>query len=379
MTMLDGEGEVWGLKSASTGALRISRWGTLVTALATILLSACGNTPTSHRTATSTPTPDISLPLPITPSTMGSPSPTPSPAHSKSAAPAAHTSSPTHPPSTRAPARGGRPHILVVMEENHGYSGTLGKCSQDPYLCSLASGYASATGWYGVTHPSEPNYVAIGSGGIQGCTSDSSCAADSLSATDLGGQLTAADIPWVDWQESMPSACYTGGASGNYALKHNPFGFFRDNYSGACHIQPYPGASAAVSVLDGANAPDFVWITPNLQDDMHNGTVTQGDNWLQANLPGILTSSWFRDYASTVIVTMDEGDGSANAGSCCGGAGSGGHIPMVVISSRAHGRRNVSLAGDHYGTLRSIEEAFRLGLLGQAASAGNGDLSSLFG
>ncbi len=274
-------------------------------------------------------------------------------------------------------AASGPAHILVVMEENHGYSGTLGDCAADPYLCSLASGYASATGWYGVTHPSEPNYVAIGSGGIQGCTTDTSCAADSLPATDLGGQLTAAGIPWVGWMESMPSACYTGsGYNSEYALKHNPFAFFKDNYVGACHIQPYPGATAAVSALDGSNAPDFVWITPNLQDDMHNGTVQQGDAWLKANLPGILTSSWFRDYPSTVIVTMDEGDSNPN-GSLS--TEQGGHIPTVAISLNAQGKGPVNLSGDHYGTLRSIEEAYRLTPLGSAADAANGDLSGLFG
>src|SRR5579859_3778576 len=82
----------------------------------------------------------------------------------------------------------GPPHVLVVMEENKGYAATLGTCSADPYLCGLASSYASVVGWTGVSHPSEPNYVAFESGGIQGCTTDTSCAAFSVKATDLGGQ-----------------------------------------------------------------------------------------------------------------------------------------------------------------------------------------------
>jgi hypothetical protein len=67
-------------------------------------------------------------------------------------------------------------HVLVIMEENRGYAQTLGACSAnpppDPYLCSLASSYATDTAWYGVTHPSAPNYVAIDSGSTQGITSD---------------------------------------------------------------------------------------------------------------------------------------------------------------------------------------------------------------
>ena len=264
------------------------------------------------------------------------------------------------------------------MEENKGYSSTLGACSADPYLCSLAATYASANNWWGVTHPSEPNYVAYGSGATQGCLTDSSCAAGSKTVTDLGGQLTAQGIPWVAWMESMPSGCFTGATSGGYALKHNPFGFFKDNYTGACRILPYPGVTSALSVLNGPNAPDFVWITPNLIDDMHDGTVQQGDAWLKANVAPILASSWFTNYRSTAIITMDEGDGTTNAGSCCGGSGAGGHIPMVVISNNSKGKGSLAATGDVYGTLRSIEEAFGLGLLGAASLPANGDLRSLF-
>lgn len=256
------------------------------------------------------------------------------------------------------------------MEENKGYKATLGTCSADPYWCSLAAKYASDTAWYGVSHPSEPNYVAAESGGIQGCTSDTSCPAGSVSATDLGGQLTAAGIPWVGWMESMGSACQTGNGNG-YVLKHSFGGFFKDEYTGTCHIQPYPGASSALAALDGANAPAFAWITPNLTNDMHDGSVSLGDAWLSSNLAPILASPWFLNYSSTVIVTMDENDAQSSP--------AGGQVPMVVISSNATGKGNFSSAGNHYGMLRSIEEAYGLGLLGAAGSASNGDLSALFG
>src|SRR5579864_3664159 len=77
--------------------------------------------------------------------------------------------------STRADARSAGsspPHVLVVMLENQGYGATLGSCGSDPYLCSLASSYASDTSWYGVTHPSLPNYLTATTGSTQGCASD---------------------------------------------------------------------------------------------------------------------------------------------------------------------------------------------------------------
>ena len=252
------------------------------------------------------------------------------------------------------------------MLENKGYAATLGTCSADPYLCSLAAKYASFTNSHGVTHPSEPNYVAFDSGAVNGCTTDSSCKANSLSQTDLGGQLTAAGVPWVDWQKSMPSACYTGGSSGGYALKHNPFEMFKDNQS-VCKSRPYPGTSAAVTTLDGASAPDFVWISPNLTDDMHDGTVQQGDAWLKTNLAAILASPWFTGFNSTVIVTMDEGD-----------AGSTNQIPTVVISRVSHGKGAVTTSINHYAVLEAIEAVFGLSLLGGARSYGNGEVSRYF-
>ncbi len=301
--------------------------------------------------------------------------PLPSSPPARTAVPRTPTSAPTQrpAPSPRPTPHFTTAHVLVIMEENKGYQATLGSCGADPYLCSLAARYASETSWFGVSHPSEPNYVAFESGGIQGCTSDTSCPAGSVSATDLGGQLTANRIPWVSWMESMPSPCYTGAGAGGglYVVKHSFGGFFKDEYTGACHMLPYPGVSSALSTLDGARAPDFVWITPNVNNDMHDGSVQQGDAWLRANLAPILASSWFTNFNSTVIVTMDENDAQSSP--------AGGKVPLVIVSSLATHRGAIATSGNEYGLLRSIEEVYRLPLLGAAANPANGDLRSWFG
>jgi phosphatidylinositol-3-phosphatase len=272
------------------------------------------------------------------------------------------------------------PHVMVIMEENKGYAATLGSCASDPYLCGLAASYASVTPWYGVAHPSVPNYLAIDSGSTQGETGDcTSCGP--FTAASLGGQLTAAGIPWTAYMESMPSACYTGVGglpSDLYVKRHNPFIYFTDVLDNGCadHVLPYPGASSMVATLDGGGAPDFVWITPNLYDDMHSASVTAGDSWLQANLGPVLASPWFTSSDATVIVTMDEDDGDDTG--CCGDA-AGGLVPMVVISNAASGKGVVADTGDLIGTLRTIEETYGLGYLGNAASPADGDLLPLFG
>jgi phosphatidylinositol-3-phosphatase len=264
---------------------------------------------------------------------------------------------------------------MVVMLENKGYAATLGTCSADPYLCSLASSYASVQGWNGVSHPSLPNYLAIDSGSTQGVTSDcTSCGP--FTATDLGGQLSAAHVPWAGYMESMPTACSTIAGdnlpSMPYAKKHNPFVYFSDVLGSTCaaHVLPYTSGHLSGD-LNATGGPDFAFVTPNLLNDMHSGSVATADAWLKTNVAPVLASPWFTGGHSTVIITMDENSGSNTGG--------GGPVPMVVISSAAAGKGQVAVPGNHYGLLRTIEELYGLPLLGDAGNAANGDLRRLFG
>ncbi|MHB8487665.1 MAG: alkaline phosphatase family protein [Candidatus Dormibacteria bacterium] len=298
------------------------------------------------------------------------------------ASPHPQTSRPSPTAATAAPTSGARaePHIMVIVEENRGYAATLGSCFADRYLCSLAASYVSLTAWYGIAHPSTPNYLALDSGSTQGVSSD--CTPDGggcgpFPGRDLGSELTGAAIPWVAYMESMPSACDRVESAGDYAEKHDPFMYFSADRGATCasHVVPYPGVHAMLTTLDSVAPPDFVWITPNLAHDMHDGSVGQADAWLGANLPAVLASAWFADHG-TVIITMDEND-AAQSGSCCGDA-AGGRVPMIVLSANARGRGSIATPGDHYSTLRTIESAFGLPLLGNAAPAG-GDWSALVG
>ena len=151
------------------------------------LLAACGNS--SDRGRSSSPTLRASPPSTDTPTVT--PTSTPAATTPKPKPTPGRTSTP---PALRTPSPS-RPHVLLIMLENKGYAATLGTCSADPYLAR----------WLRNTEPHEqprrdasvgPNYVAFDSGAVNGCTTDSSCKANSLSQTDLGGQLTAAGVPW---------------------------------------------------------------------------------------------------------------------------------------------------------------------------------------
>jgi phosphatidylinositol-3-phosphatase len=125
--------------------------------------------------------------------------------------------------------------------------------------------------------------------------------------------------------------------------------------------------------MSSGQVPSLVWITPNMCNDMHDCAVSTGDAWLQSVVPMITGSAAFRN-GGALFITFDEG--SSNAG-CCGTT-SGGHVVTLVISPRSISGYRSGIAENHYGLLRTIEDAFRLSHLGAAASAANVPLREYF-
>ena len=202
---------------------------------------------------------------------------------------------------TGAAAAANPPHVMVIVEENQGYSNIIGN-SKAPYINSLASGYASATKWYGLTDNSLADYVAL----ISGYTG-------SYSKPTLVGELSSADISWKAYMEDMPSVCYTGPGVGNYEKVHNPFVYFKSitgDPAQCDRIVPFAGSGGFASDLNGNKAPDFMYVVPNICDDMHtacpkgSNKITQGDQWLHANLPTVFNSQWYAE-GGIVIITWD--------------------------------------------------------------------------
>jgi hypothetical protein len=103
-----------------------------------------------------------------------------------------------------------------------------------------------------------------------------------------------------------------------------------------------------------------------------SNTVANGDKWLSTNLPTVLSSTWFKDNG-IVIITWDE---SVTGDTSGGSYGNGGKIVTLVIAANTRG--TYKAYGDHYATLRGIEEAYGLTLLGNSANSAFGDLGPAF-
>lgn len=236
-------------------------------------------------------------------------------------------------------------HIVVVMEENHSYSQIIGS-SQAPYINSLASEGALFTNSHAITHPSEPNYMAITSGSTYGLSSDA--CPFSTSHANLGSELIAAKLSYAGYSESMPSRGYEGCTSGLYARKHNPTANYTDLPSSVNQtFAQFPSRSGYSSL------PTVSIVDPNLNDDMHNGTVAEGDTWLKDNMSSYVT--WAMTNNSLLIVTWDENDGSP-----------GNQIATIFVGAHIKpGKYGEKVT--HYRVLRTLEQAYGLKALGQSA------------
>jgi phospholipase C len=248
--------------------------------------------------------------------------------------------------------------------ENHSYADVIGS-PDAPYINSLARQCGLATNYHNITHPSLPNYMAATSGlalaSLNPFSAD--CAPTAGCASSTQG-IFAQGESWKAYEESMPSNCYRSD-SGEYAVRHNPPAYYTTLTS--CSTNDVPLGEMATDLRTNA-VPAFSFITPNLINDMHNGTVTDGDTWLSQNLPTILDSPAYGDHNTAIFLTWDEGEGGSSDDCAANTTDVGCHVATVVISpSTRAGTRSGSLF-NHYSLLATTEAMLGLPTLGQAAS-----------
>jgi acid phosphatase len=233
--------------------------------------------------------------------------------------------------------------VVVVVEENRSAGDILGN-PDAAYLNRLAAGGAELTNFFAITHPSEPNYLALLSGSTQQLTDDS--CPHRYQAPSLIGQLRRAGLTFAGYAEGLPHTGYLGCATGRYVRRHVPWTNFTDAPTAV--NQPLTALPA-----DYARLPTVSFVIPDLDHDMHDGTIAQADDWLRRHLAGYLT--WARSHNSLLVATWDEDDRSADN-----------HIPTIISGATVRPGRYAGRS-DLYGLLRTIEWFYDLPPLGAAA------------
>ncbi len=236
-------------------------------------------------------------------------------------------------------------HVVVVILENEQRSSVIGS-AHAPYLDKLAARGANLTHSYGVSHPSQPNYLALFSGSTQGVTGDA-CPQRFPKADNLGHQLRTAGLSFAGYAESLPKVGFAGCVSGRYQRKHNPWVDFTN--LPASVNRPF-----SAFPRDYRKLPTVSFVSPNMCHSMHDCSIRTGDRWMKKHLDRY--ARWATRHNSWLVVTFDE-----NAG------GTVNPIPTIILGDHVDPGRNAQKI-NHYTLLRTIEDAYGLPALGHAAA-----------
>ncbi len=265
-------------------------------------------------------------------------------------------------------------HVIVIVMENRDADELHGD-SDAPYFNELVDQCGTSTGYLDNTFSSDINslshYLALTSGsncntGVgssgSGCVTDDSSPASHMLTTDSIFEQAAS---WTAYQEDMPNNRDWGNpASGTeYWVKHNPPAYYTgvtdcgtfdvgiDRVS--CSSSQYDTCSTPSNAFsaDLANdtLPAYAFVTPDIENDMHDGDVTTGDNWLHTYLPLILASPAYLRGETAVYVLWDE-QGSFN----------GGAIPNLFLSPYIQPTTS-SAVMNHFAALRAAEAQLGIG------------------
>ncbi|KAJ3039826.1 hypothetical protein HDV00_011734 [Rhizophlyctis rosea] len=250
------------------------------------------------------------------------------------------TVSPT-PTSTHTPPYFDRFFIIVL--ENEDYTSVM----SDPYLgTTLPAKGRLLTNYNAITHPSEPNYVAMIAGNYYGIADDGTY---NLNGPIITGTLETAGKTWKTYQEAYPGNCFTGSVSTTYYRKHNPFISFTQisgNSAECAKIVP----ATQLATDESANAvPQYVFYTPDIKNDGHDTTVAYSSSWLKNFLEPKLTNPVYANTAFFIV--YDEGV-KAN------------HVYALLVGGAIN---NLGLAGtqdgtlyNHYSQLATVEKNWNL-------------------
>ena len=269
-------------------------------------------------------------------------------------------------PLSAAAAVPSSPHVVVVVEENHSYSSVIGSSSPMPYLNSLANKYGLATQYYANTHPSIGNYFMMTTGQI---ITNNDSYTGTVSADNIVRHMLTAGKTWKSYAESLPSTGYTGGDTGYYVKRHNPFAYFTDVVNSSSEkLNLVPFTHFATDLSQG-HLPRFSFIVPNVLHDAHNGSLSTADGWLKTNIGPLLTKSAFTN-GGLLIVVFDESYTTDTAHG-------GGHVACVVIGPKVKPGVKPGTFYQHQSLLRTVMEALGMtSFPGAAATAA--DFSAFF-
>jgi phosphatidylinositol-3-phosphatase len=279
-------------------------------------------------------------------------------------------------------------HVFVIMMENTGYKSLIGN-SNAPFINSTAKKFGLATNYTGVSHPSQPNYIAATSGALNGVTNDNDITIDVPNIVD---QIEGSGRTWKAYMQSIFAEGNTdklAHSAGNqlYERKHNPFVSYMDVQTNPARMANIVDFSQFSSDLANNKVPNYSWISPDQCNDMHGragpstdpcnfgnvqGLIATGDAFLKSTVKAITNSQTWQNSNSAIFITWDESDFPfVDVSGCCDAVPGGGHVVTLVLLSENETARTSNVAYNHYSMLSTIEGAWKLGCLAFTCDTAN--------
>jgi acid phosphatase len=220
-------------------------------------------------------------------------------------------------------------HVVVAVLENHSFAQIIGG-DEAPFLGDIARRGATFTRSFAVAHPSQPNYFALYSGSTWGIADN---------------RIHVVEAPTLATELHRAGKSFVGFVEPGSPRKHNPWESFVANAGFAADMKRFPS--------DFSRLPTVSFVVPNLEHDMHDGSVAEADAWLRRRLGAY--AAWCERNDGLLIVTFDEDNGRENN-----------QIPTVFFG-RSVRPGQYDRAIDHYTVLRTIEAMYGLPALGESA------------
>jgi hypothetical protein len=251
--------------------------------------------------------------------------------------------------------------IFTIVFENHDKAEVIQPSL--PTFSSMAAQYGRADAYISNMHPSLLNYMVLTSGSNYTIGSDAPPDQQTLvdGKDNLADQLDGAGIKWRAYMESMGQPC-NPVSNYPYVVNHNPFVYYKSLTSDPARCQDRVVDFDQNFAADlASNQYKYMWISPNMCNDMHDCGGDVADAWLKKVLDQIMASPGYQN-GGAIFVLFDEGSTRIlNAAA---------DLPVLVISPKlASGAYSSRTKFDHTSYLATVEDIFDLPRLKTTACA----------
>lgn len=249
--------------------------------------------------------------------------------------------------------------IMIIWNENTDYT----MAANDPSLALLAKQGITLSNYFGVTHPSEPNYCASLGGDNFGMDND----AFNQIPTNVSSVMDLLDdkkISWGAYQEDLPFSGFEGfgwvnqvSQANDYVRKHNPPVLYNSIATRTDRLSQIKNVTQFHTDYKNNKLPQWMFITPNMTSDGHDTSVTVAGLWTLNFLTPLLQDSNFMER-TLILITFDENH-TYSIGNRVFSLLLGGVVPKSLQGTTDDNYYN------HYSGLSTVEANWGLHTLGR--------------